>query len=69
MAKSLIKISKETPIKVKKGTITIQKLEEDFFEWCVQYGGGGHYFHNFDSLACYCYERWKIKGMREDDFR
>ena len=39
---------------------TIQHLGDDFFEWCVQFRGNGHYFHTFEAVTVFMHEHKSI---------
>ena len=36
----------------------VQYLRDDYTPWCVQYGGGGHYFATYAELRAYIEGRW-----------
>ncbi|MDO4484259.1 MAG: hypothetical protein Q4C54_07470 [Clostridia bacterium] len=62
-------ISKETELRVSPSRkVRVQHLTGDFFQWCIQYRGNGHYFHSFEAVCAYIEGRWSKMVLEEADF-
>lgn len=56
-------ISDQTTIAVsKRRKILVQRLKNDYYSWCIQYRGNGHYFHSFEAVTAYLAGRFNYYG-------
>ena len=39
--------------------VVLQWLDDEYCNYCIQYGGGGHYFKTLDEAREYIRNRWK----------